>query len=312
MDGFFSLAEVLRRCKLSNGVVLCGGNRGQVQIRNNRALERLRGMIGQEKNSSVLDAMKIEMLFLKVRKVYLEKNKTKKPWLNRAVHIAREKFGGEFEEYIRCRKDLWISKSLKTEDRKTEERLNEIVTKQKQPEKQQKKTVELLKIEKTGEDKHETAFEGIDLVFYSEELLEMFKNRRYAEVLQKTRGASDSPNGKLDFEIELVRTISKIEKFRDGLEKHRGAGEKARRNLKKYVSQWSAMFQSAKELFASNFIRDEYLEKVNSEISEIQVKDARFIPLHPVTYDISSVYVQLEKSATGVAGLLKGINIFKR
>lgn len=297
MDGFVSLGVVLRRCKLADGVELAKGKASQLEIRNAKALEMLKGMMKQEKDAGLLNAMMMEAAFMKARKTYLQKNKMKKSLLNKAVFIAQSAFSEEFAAYIRCRKELFLKEYLHVKDEELVEKMNALV--------QGPKAIrKILQIKQAPKEKHPHCFEEINLVFPCKETLELFQQKEYKKVIQKLKSSTD-------FESSLICIVAQIEVFKHGMDAlSQNTDKKSKRTLDRYVTQWSLLYHESLHFFRSNFISTEYLDSINKAVPSPSALPPPAIPLHPVTYDVSSVYIQVRAtSASQISDMMNSLTV---
>ncbi|KAI5189570.1 hypothetical protein NECID01_0593 [Nematocida sp. AWRm77] len=301
-EGFSSLATVFARCKIKGIVELAKGNRNKLSLCNTRAMEILRGMSAYETHPQLLCAMNIEKQFLKARDVYLRRNKLKKTLLNRAVYLAQEAFSPEFVQYVQKRRELFVNEAQGIEDVSLLEEMNTLVA-------GTPSATKSLLAALPGKERTEHVFEGVDLVFEDARVLALFKEQKYKEVLQSVKAQGS-------FDSAVISALARIEVFRKGKEVLEAApGKKAGKTLARYLTQWKSLHREVQELFKRNFISTEYLERVDKEVQIVRSTTATTtppssVPLHPLTYDLASVYVHLKKTdMSSVSTMLHNMSI---
>ncbi|KAI5189210.1 hypothetical protein NEMIN01_0376 [Nematocida minor] len=306
MADFTSICTVLKRCKLNGILTLAVGTPGQLEIRNTRALEVLRGMMKQPENAELLDAMRIEWEFLKVREKYLKTGKVKKSLLNRAVHLASENSSdSSFVDFIRERAQAFVAYGSKKNDKESVRKMNEIV--KNLPVKSARRILHT-EVEETNESTHD--FQGVPLSFRDENIKELFINKNYKSIIGRLKNASD-------FDSQIVLAVAKIEHFKLGMHKLLEKNDKkSKKTLERYMTQWNSLYAKSVDLFSANFMDEEYLHTFNKEILCNFTPVHNSILFHPVTYDISSVYIhmpqQAEPTPAGISGMLSRMSLFRR
>lgn len=306
MGEFKSLCTVLKRCKLSGIVSLVPGPAGQVEIRNKRAMEIIRGMIKQKENTLLVSSMRIEWEFLKAREKYLKTGKIKKSLLNRAVYLAKNSSENtSFTEFIEDRAKSFISYGEKKDDKEPVRSMNKIV--KTLPEKSLRK---ILYTEIEAQEEYPYTFQGVTLLFHDKEIKEDFLNENYKRVIGKMKNSSD-------FDSQIVVSISRIEQFKLGMNKLLDNNDKrSKKTLDRYMRQWPGLYTQTLDLFSANFMDEEYLHRFNKEVSYRFAPVHNSVLFHPVTYDMASVYIHMPQepspSPAGITGMLSRMNLFRR
>ncbi|KAI5167360.1 hypothetical protein NEIRO03_1874 [Nematocida sp. AWRm78] len=305
MTEFIGFGKVLRRCKLDGIIGLVVGSPSQLEIRNTRAMEILRGMMKQPENSGLTTYMQIEWEFLKAREKYLKTGKLKSSLLKRALHIAKDKCGedSDFIQFIDLRCKAYTAYANVKTDKEIIKQMNEIVEKV-----SIKPVRNTLLTEITPSAEYSYTFEGVPLVFHDEDVMKQFKEMNYKNVIRKLRG-------KTDFDSMIVAAVARVEKFRDGMQKLEKQNDKtSKKTLLRYMSQWNSIYTTTIDLFSANYMDEDYLHKINKEISYIPQNSS--ILFHPVTYDISSLYVDMPQEiptrSAGLSGMLSRMSLFRR
>ncbi|KAH9387492.1 uncharacterized protein NEMAJ01_2388 [Nematocida major] len=304
MPDFRGLGTVLKRCGLSGIVNMVYGPPAQLEMRNTRAMEVLKGMMKQEENRKIEGAMRAEWEFLRARARYLKTGKLKKSLLKRAVYnVRKDSADPAFTKFMELRAEAFVEYASKKTDKETVEKMNEIV--EKIPEKALRN---IFRVKSTSQAEILHSFEGVQLVFRSEKVLAEFAQGNYREVIRQLKSAED-------FDSQVICALSKVEKFQAGMLLLEGRNTKAsRRTLERYMTQWNALYAQTVDLFATNFMDEEYLHKINRKVAFNPLQNS--ILFHPVTYDISSMYIRMPQekppSPAGISGMLSRMSLFGR
>ncbi|KAI5162238.1 hypothetical protein NEAUS04_0966 [Nematocida ausubeli] len=305
MVEFKCFGTVLKRCKLQGVLGLVVGSPSQLEIRNTRALEILRGMMKQSENKDLFTFMRIEWEFLKARERYLKTGKLKKPLIRRALYIAESecKNNEDFIKFINLRTQAYISYASVKTDRDLIKEMNSIVN---CVSIKSVRNILLTHTEPTAEYTH--VFQGIPLIFHEETLKNEFISKNYKNVIRKLRS-------KTDFDSLIILAVSKVEEFKKGLHSLEERNDKiSKKTLPRYMSQWNQIYTQAVDLFAANYLDEEYLHTVNQEISYIP-QDSSLL-FHPVSYDVASLYINMPQeepiATAGISGMLSRMSLFRR
>ncbi|KAI5181952.1 hypothetical protein NEOKW01_2102 [Nematocida sp. AWRm80] len=298
------LATVLRRCKLQEVIGLVKGDQKQLQSRNQIAMERLKGQIKQSDNKELLPVMKVEQDFLKARKMYLEQEIIRECHLNRALKLAKEIDSTNYSDhqlfikYTEYRREAFLEgwRGNFTKHNSILKEINSLLP-----------NTRLRNILGTRLETERTIpfeYHSIPLSFHSEHILKDFQEHRYTEVIQALKE-------EVDFDSEIITAICKIEQFKNNLNKHSSPTTlKQKRNYSKYISQWDSLYNRTYNLFSLNYLDTSYLERINESIIRIPVLTDTIL-LNPVTYDLSSAYINLSStsSVSRLSTRIKDINI---
>lgn len=281
MSSLHVLGSVLSRCKIPESVPLVVGTPKQMEIVNTRAYERIKGMINQESNSDAKLAMQVEILFIKARQRYLKTGKIKRSLLNRAAYIARSNWKDKDAiAYVEKRRDLFIASAENNEEKKEKnlEEIREIFISQTAA------VQRVFGMVKKQNEHIEYRYKGIDLVFSSKAVYDLFMQNDYKSVVKMLRNDKN-------FESVLIHALAKVELFMKNLRiLVNNSNRTSAKTLRRYVTQWPSLYQETETLFAENFINMEYLMSLKKEVPKFEQECS--IPLHPITYDISSRYLQ--------------------
>lgn len=299
MSALEALATLLRQCKVPRSTGLLLGTVSQTEIKTARAKEILHGLIKQNKEEELDRIMRIEMAFLKARERFLKQKKQKASLLNRAVFLSKSSnFDEKYISYIEMRREIFLlsSSGKYEEEREVAQRINSLLAEE------PPKVSSALSLEMVTDEKVDHRFKGIDLSFPTKESFALFRAGRHKELLRMLRNNEH-------FDSILICAVSRVELFRKGLLEIKQKKKKGR--VERYCRSWNTLYQKTLELFSSNFISDEYLKEVDEEVPSVSFS----VPLHPITYDISSTYLyrnEVSEASPLLTEIFQKMNIFRR
>ncbi|KAI5170832.1 hypothetical protein NEFER03_0291 [Nematocida sp. LUAm3] len=294
-----ALATLLRQCKIPRSTGLLLGTVSQTEIKTARAKEILHGVLKQNKQEDLDKIMRIEMAFIKSRERFLKQKKTKPSLLNRAIFLSKtSNFDEKYVRYIEMRKEIFTLSSTGRyeEEKEVSKKINALLSTESQ------KVTSTLSLEVVTDEKVEYTFNGIDLSFPTKECFSLFKEEKYKELLKCLKNNEH-------FDSILICAVSKIEAFRQGLIEIKQKKGKGR--VERYCRSWNTLYQKTLELFSSNFISVDYLKEVDEEVPSLSFS----VPLHPITYDISSTYLyraEASEASPLLTEIFQKMNIFRR
>lgn len=309
MKDFESLCTVLRRTGLSGLVSILPGPPSQMEIRNRRAMEIIRGMRKQKENKEnkeLLNCMRIEWEFLRSREIFIKTGKIKRSLLNRAVFLCRSSSDPSFVKFIEERAKSYIAYAENKKDGEHVNSMNEISGGL--PVKSLRKA---LRVEIESTEEYFCEFQGMKLLFKEKEKRDAFLRGEYRKMIVEMKNS-------LDFDSRVVVAISRIEEFKIGMNKLLSrTDKKSLQTLERYMRQWVSLYAEALDLFSANFMDEEYLHRINREISQRFTPVSNSILFHPVTYDLASVYIYMPQeisssSPAGISRMLSRMNLFRK